>query len=731
MFAVSRSSAPPHIPTLSDRLANARTRGFAGREYEQLLWAEALAADVPRFSLLWLVGPPGVGKTSLLGRFCDMARAVGRLVVKLDARHLQGTRGEFLDVFAARASQAGASPISFDRISSSADPRFSTVPKPFLCALQGFSGVLLLDSTEYLGALETWLRDTFLPAMPTSWLVVLAGQTAPGMGFRDDPGWRDLMQVHSLRNLSSEDSTRFLATQGVLKRYHQALFTATFGHPLALSLAAAVMQQEGSVEPNLALHDPDLVATLLRRFSHSVPDARHRMALRVAAHVRIANESTLRHVMGGDDASELYDWLSSLSFSVVGVEGLYLHELAAHVLDLELRRRDPTTYLELHHKLRNLFLDQMRKSCGALQFQAAADLYWMHRHSPTLGALTDWSYARVLDSTPLQDNDCASIVAQSRRLQGEDMATAITFWATRQPQAFNMIRDRAGNTRGFVCGLILTLEDLESPEVRDADPRISPLAAYMETQAPLRKGERLGLFFWLDHLDHHSVGDLLAPIANTFMRHCLCPPGIAWNFVLVDRTAPKEWDAVLRHVEHFPGPCIAVGSSEYLSYGHDWRAMPTETFIEIMVEREVLGGQDQASTLAPTSTSLVLSREAFADAVRSALRAYTDTDALQDNPLLRCRVAKEATLEGEGHPLQLLLTLAVSQLGRFEKDEHLHSSIKLTYCDPGKTQQQTAELLGIPFSTYRRHLGTAVDRITDWLWERELNGYGPQHPRGL
>ena len=37
-----------------------------------------------------------------------------------------------------------------------------------------------------------------------------------------------------------------------------------------------------------------------------------------------------------------------------------------------------------------------------------------------------------------------------------------------------------------------------------------------------------------------------------------------------------------------------------------------------------------------------------------------------------------------------------------------------------------AELLGLPFSTYRGHLTRGVERIVEWLWQREL--YGQDSP---
>jgi hypothetical protein len=49
--------------------------------------------------------------------------------------------------------------------------------------------------------------------------------------------------------------------------------------------------------------------------------------------------------------------------------------------------------------------------------------------------------------------------------------------------------------------------------------------------------------------------------------------------------------------------------------------------------------------------------------------------------------------------------------------------IDRTFLRPAPTQERAAELLGLPFSTYRRHRNRGVERIVAWLWQREL--YGP------
>jgi len=43
----------------------------------------------------------------------------------------------------------------------------------------------------------------------------------------------------------------------------------------------------------------------------------------------------------------------------------------------------------------------------------------------------------------------------------------------------------------------------------------------------------------------------------------------------------------------------------------------------------------------------------------------------------------------------------------------------------GKTTllQEAAELLDLPFNTYRYRLARGTERITEWLWRREIEGF--------
>jgi TolB-like protein len=106
----------------------------------------------------------------------------------------------------------------------------------------------------------------------------------------------------------------------------------------------------------------------------------------------------------------------------------------------------------------------------------------------------------------------------------------------------------------------------------------------------------------------------------------------------------------------------------------------------------------------------------FVAAVRDALRDVHSPDLLGRNPLLLhgvCNLGKSAGPQ----ELRALLSETVSTLFANPRDEKLRQVLKLTYCQPGLKQEAVADRLALSFGTYRRHLGTARERLARWLWE--------------
>jgi TolB-like protein/cytochrome c-type biogenesis protein CcmH/NrfG len=116
----------------------------------------------------------------------------------------------------------------------------------------------------------------------------------------------------------------------------------------------------------------------------------------------------------------------------------------------------------------------------------------------------------------------------------------------------------------------------------------------------------------------------------------------------------------------------------------------------------------------------VLTQADFDIAVKDALRHYARTDLLVGNSLLQARfLAQHGPEQATVVQLRQALAEAAEKLFANARDQKLLRALDLTYFNPAPKQEAAAERLGLPFSTYRRHLTAGVDRITEWLWHQE------------
>jgi hypothetical protein len=143
-----------------------------------------------------------------------------------------------------------------------------------------------------------------------------------------------------------------------------------------------------------------------------------------------------------------------------------------------------------------------------------------------------------------------------------------------------------------------------------------------------------------------------------------------------------------------------------------------------MAERE-LGDEARAPRpgRAP-GLPLALSQPEFADAVRRALRDLHRPATLATNPLARTRGARARCRAAPPEALRELLHEAIEALRADPRGEKLVRALECTYRRPAPTRDAAAELLDLPFRTYRGHLTRGLERVVDWLWHRELHGVG-------
>jgi adenylate cyclase len=119
-------------------------------------------------------------------------------------------------------------------------------------------------------------------------------------------------------------------------------------------------------------------------------------------------------------------------------------------------------------------------------------------------------------------------------------------------------------------------------------------------------------------------------------------------------------------------------------------------------------------------THTLLTPSDFGSAVKDALRHYVRTDLLAGNALLHAQIlARSGPGAATPQALKTLIVETAESLFANERDQRLYRVLELTYFNPAPKQEAAAERLGMSFSTYRRHLAAGVDRLTEWLWQRE------------
>ena len=672
--------------TFADLLDRGRAGRFVGREHECEVFRRVVARE-DEARLLWVHGPGGVGKTTLLGAFLRISHHAGLAAARVDLRSIDPTPDAFAGELAARTGADDPGP-----------------------------SVVMVDTFERAGALETWMREKWLPALPAgSTTVVLAGREPPSSPWRD-AGWHGLLRELRLRNFTPAEAERYLAAAGVAADRHPEVAQVTHGHPLALSLAAELSREDGGWGTGGLDRAPDIVAHLVQRLVEAVPSPLHRRALEVCAHAWVTGEDLLRDVLAVDDAHELVGWLRGLSIIEEGPYGLYPHDLARDVVDADLRWRDPSGYAELHRRVQRVSIDRAGRLTGTDQQRAISTVVHSHRRNAATSSFWRYDELGSVYADVLRAGDADRLEAMINRHHGRPQADLVRYWLERQPHAFRVVRGTGPEALGFAA--LLRLDLVEQADL-ERDPAVEAVWRAIEQRRPLRPGEHATLMRWMVDEEHNQAPSRtlnLGPVLT--IQNLIRDPAIAWDVLCWIDTG--DLDPLMEFIDYrrLPEADHRLGDLAYATFARDFRGSDLADWLDLLAGRE-LG--EPPTTGQVSENLLALSFPEFADSVRAALKDLSRPDRLSSNPLCKSRLVRGGDEQPEPTTrLRAVIEECVAEFDAHPREAPYGRALHRTYLRPAPTQEAAAEVLGLPFSTYRRHLTRGVERLVEKLWRREV-----------
>ena len=655
------------MATLGDVVEDVRGRGFVGRAAEIASFDDALAGRSER-RVLFVHGPGGVGKTTLLLHLRGRARQADRSAIYLDGREIEPSPEGF--VLAVQA--AGA-----------------TAP------------VLLVDGYEQLTPIDGWLRRDLVPSLPDDAVVVLAGREAPVPAWRSDPGWRGVVAVHPLGNLDDADSAALLERAGVAGQDREQIMMLGRGHPLALALLADAALT-GTVPQSLA-DAPDLISALMGSLVRDAPSDAHLVGLATCAKAFLTTEDLLRRTVG-DGAPVVWDWLRDRPFVTARPLGLTPHDLTREVLDAEFGRRWPDRYRDLHRVIHDYVVAGLRDATGMHRQLLAQHLAHLHRTGPFAAqfrSMREHGSASVVRARPEEHEEIITAVGTAL---GPESARLARDWLKEAPDGASVVRTPQG-----ISGFAYHVFCPGTTAVERRDPVVRAILDHVARVAPLRPGEQVDIarFLYGENAAQSDRYAVFAGSVSSIVEWCGRPR--AWALILsVD---PDFWGPFFDYLAFRELFEVTFDGRRYVVYGNDWRRFPVDTWLDLMNEREQTGGSGPPPEALQRPAPL--DREAFRAAVRTALPQLHRPDRLAGCALVG------TSLGGDPAAVRATVRAAIDGLAGLPRGEPLRAVLHRTYVSPAPTQEAAAEVLGLPFSTYRRHLAKAVDELADRLWALE------------
>jgi len=444
-----------------DLLDNQSAGNFVGRSEELALLDEILADDSP--VVVYVHGIAGIGKSRFLDAFAQRARAEGATVVLLDCRRIEPTEAGLLGELARAVGGAAG---SGEEIAA----RFSRV---------GDRVIVALDTYEVFRLMDTWLRRAFLPTLPDNVRFVLCGREPPAPAWFSDAGWTGLFRSIRLESLDPTAAAQLLSRTDVPIDDVNRLVGLCRGHPLALTLAAALRRIPGAAAFETGVRQR-VVEELSKLFLADIGDPQTRRALEAASVVRRVTLPILSALLTDASPLDAQERLRALPFVQPDRDGLQIHDAVREAVAETLRANNPQRYHGYRRAAYRHFMSELHSAPSGDLWRYTADLLYI-LENPVVREAFFPSGAQEYSVEPARTQDQQAIATIIERHEHPVFVRTLRNWWSEAPETFAVMRDRNGGVAGFYCAF---------------DPASVPKR--LTGEDPVTRA-------WLDHLDRHPM----------------------------------------------------------------------------------------------------------------------------------------------------------------------------------------------------------------------------------
>ncbi|MGB0283355.1 MAG: winged helix-turn-helix domain-containing protein [Neptuniibacter sp.] len=449
---------------LGQRLSDRAEETFVGRDSELAALRQLQGDDGPL--VVFIHGIAGQGKSTLISNFSDIARKEGVVVIEMDCRLIEPTERGFLNELAHLLEQSLA---DFEQA---------------IKALNSYSDrvFISLDHYEAFGLMDTWIRQTLLPALPENFRLILSSRQPPVPIWVTSPRWHGLFKAIALNPLDQTAALELLNQSGIKGVQADQIVAMTHGNPLALKLAAATASSHLSLRlEDTSIHE--VMEVLAEINLEDVDDPDTRKALQLASVVRRITRSLLRVLI--TDGEKQWDELRKLAFIDSRRDGLRIHDTVREAIAQTLHASDPEAYLNSRRCVWQQLREELKAAPRSELWRYTADMLYL-AENPVVREAFFPSGHQEFAIEPAQPDDFESILNITRKHEGAESTKALEAWWESMPQAFQVARNSEGRVVAFYC----MCEAAVLPSILcDADPIAAVWQEHL-TANPLAESNR-------------------------------------------------------------------------------------------------------------------------------------------------------------------------------------------------------------------------------------------------